>query len=167
MPNLITGLRYKPTYQKAETEQELLEVFADLREQYSNFSQSFRISTPTGEPIEDFERFLQHSIQEGSFVVLSGSGDVGGLVIQNASLEYDLSSVGKLTRYWDIHRGGSCHSCHKIGRETHSQNEGKWYCTLGVEPMKWNDCSKYDPLVRNSEGKAARKLHEIISEAIL
>jgi hypothetical protein len=166
MPNLITGLKYQPTHQKAETEQQLLEVFADLREQYSKFSQSFRISTPTGEPIGDFEHFLQHSIQEGSSVVLNGSGDVGGLVVQNASLEYDLSPVGELTRYWDIHRDGSCHSCHKIGREILSQDEGRWYCTIGVGPMKWHDCPKYDPIARNSEGKAARKLQEIISEAI-
>ena len=166
MPNLITGLKYQPINQKAETEQQLLEVFVDLREQYSKFSQSFRISKPTGEPIEDFEHFLQHSIQEGSSVVLNGSGDVGGIVVQNASLEYDLSPVCNLTKYWDISRDGSCHSCCNHDYEQIGMEMENSCVLLGRENMVWHDCSKYDPKRRNSEGKVARKLQEIISEAI-
>lgn len=165
MPSLIIGLKYQPTRQKVETEQELLGVFIDLKEQYSKFSQSFNISTPTGNPIKDFKHFLQHAIQEGSSVVLNGSGDIGGFVVQNASLEYDLSPVEKLTRYWDIYRDGSCNSCHEIRRETVCQDEGRWYCMIGVEPMKWNNCSQYNPKIKNFVGKAARKLQEIILEA--
>tara|TARA_Y100000034_G_scaffold99058_1_gene121552 strand:- start:417 stop:917 length:501 start_codon:yes stop_codon:yes gene_type:complete len=166
MPNLITGLRYQPNIQKAETEQQLLEVFADLGVQYLKFNQSFKISTLEGEPIEDFEHFLQHSTQEGSSVVLNGSGDVGGLVVRDASLVYDLSPVGNLTMYWDSSRDGSCHSCRNHRYEEIGMEMENSCNLLGRENMVWQDCSKYDPRRRNSEGKAARKLKEIISEAI-
>ncbi len=166
MPNLITGLKYQPNHEKVRTEQELLEVFGDLKKEYSKLNQSFEISTPTGESIKDFKQFLQYSIQKGSSVLLNGSGDVGGFVVKDASLEYDLSSVENLTKEWNDDREGSCFGCHKIGRKFVSQDEGEWYCALGIERISWLDCSKYDPIVKNSEGKAARKLQEIIYEAV-
>ncbi len=166
MPNLITGLKYQPNHEKVRTEQELLEVFGDLKKEYSELSRSFEISTPAGESIEDFKQFLRYSIQEGSSVLLNGNGDVGGFVLKNASLEYDLSSVKNLTKYWDNNLDDSCLGCHNLGRESFARDENEWYCASDIKPMDWSDCSKYEPKVKNSEGGVARKLQEIISEAV-
>lgn len=164
---MITGLKYLPAHQELQTEQQLLDVFEDLREQHSRLNHSFSMVTPTGEPIQNFEQFLKYAIKEDSAIILEGSGNIGGIVVQEASLEYDLSPMGELVRYWDIRRDGSCHSCHQIGREQIFHDESRYYCTEGVDPMKWKGCDKYDARIKNAEGGPARKLSELVEEATL
>jgi hypothetical protein len=166
MSDIITGLKYQPPYLKVETEQQILEVFADLRQQYQKLSKNFRISLPEGGAIKDFSDFLRHSTQRDQFVRLNGSGYIEGLIVNDASLEYDLSEVGKLITYWDIRRDGSCHSCHNLGREHDSLGGGEWYCSININPMKWSNCPKYDSIVKNSKGEPARNLDELILDAI-
>ncbi len=164
MPNLLVGLKYQPTNPKAETEQQLLQVFADLRKQYQQFNQIFIISASTGSPVKDFEHFLRLAVQEDQSVVLKGSGYIGGLNVQNALLEYDLSSVGALTEYWDVYRDGSCHSCHNHYYQ-YVGMESEHACSV-MNPMDWSSkCPKHDAFRKNSEGKPARKLDELILEA--
>ena len=45
MPNLITGLKYVPVYPKLETEQQLLNVFFDLKKEYLKFARNFKVLT--------------------------------------------------------------------------------------------------------------------------
>lgn len=166
MPNLISGLKYQPTIQKAETEEQLLEVFSDLREQYSKFDQNFRIFTPTGEPVKDFKHFIRLAVQENQSVVLTGRENIGRLDVKNASLEYDLSRVGDLTRYWDLKRGGSCYSCHNH-YYADSSGDAKHACGV-MDSMDWSGkCPEYMPYINNFEGKAARVLDELISESVM
>ena len=166
MPNLITGLKYQSPNPTVETEQELLQVFTDLKEQYTRFNKTFKIFTQTGEPLTDFEHFLKLAVQEKQAVVLTGSGDIGGLVVQNASLEYDLSPVGDLTKFWDIYQNGSCHSCRNHTYEQIGMEMENSCIVFGREKMNWHDCQRYDAKRKNSEGKAARKLNLLVLEAI-
>ena len=161
MANLITGLKYQPLHQEIKTEQELLQVFADLKKEYSKLNQSFEMHTPRGESIESFEHFLQHSVQEESSLVLNGSGDIGGIVVQDAFLEYDLSSLGDLTKFWDIYRDGSCHSC--LNQVRVKSMDPHWACNEGKYGRK--NCPDQDSYIKNSEGKPARELAELIQEA--
>ncbi len=166
MPNVLSGLKYyRPKYGAVKTEQQLMEIFGDLREIYSRFNSIFQISTGNGEIIQDFKHFLKIAVSENSLVILKGSGDIGGLTVKDASLEYDLSTIHNLTRYWNIYRDGSCHSCHKIGQEFVTQDETESYCTIGVNPMQWNNCPKYDSFLKDSEGRTARRLEALIIEA--
>lgn len=164
MPNLLIGLKYSFSNPKAETEQQLLQVFADLRKQYQRFSQNFSISTIRGLQIENFENFLRLAVQKKQSVVLKGSGDIGGLNVKDASVEYDLSFIGDLTEYWDIYRDGSCHSCHN---HYYQQFEMETEHACNVMPcMDWSgNCPKHDSYRKNSEGKPSRKLDELITEA--
>ncbi len=167
MPNLITGLKYQAPYQKVETEEQLMEVFSDLKKHFETFTSNFKFTSPDKKAVESFRQFLEiaTAIDGKPTVVLTGSGNIGGLVVNDASLEYDLSSVSALTKYWDTYRDGTCHSCHKIGREFLSQDESRWYCAIDIKPMKWHDCPSYDAHRKNSQGKAARTLAILVAEA--
>ena len=165
MPNVITGLKYYSPYQKLETEAQLLEVFADLKEQYQKFKQTFEIYA--SRPVKNFKHFLKIAIKENQGVVLKGSGDIGGLVVHNASVDYDLSAVGTLVKYWDSSRDGSCMGCTNERREIVAQDQSNWYCAEGVKRIDGKNCRKYDSLIKNSKGKAARKLDELIAEAAI
>jgi len=162
MGNLIVGLRYQPPLEKVETEEQLLDTFYDLRKNYERLWQ-FEILDRSSNPIKDFRHFLEVAIKD-KLTILRGSGDIGGLEVHDANVEYDLSSIEKLTRYWDIHRDGSCHNCHNLGRE-YDLGDFKWCCAIGINPMIWHDCPKYDSLLKNREGKLARQLVELIEEA--
>jgi hypothetical protein len=171
MPNLITVLKYQPPYQKVETEQQLLEVFRELKESYFKFNQGFRIFMLNSSPVKDLEHFLRLAVR-GQSVVLTGSGDIGGLAIQSASLEYNLSPVGALTRAWDVYRDGSCIGCsHSFYRNVGGDAElackvmdPLWRQSLPVDVC--DECPEYKALAKNSEGKPARKLNELILEAV-
>ena len=173
MSNVLTGLKYHPPIFEVKTEEQLLQVFADLREQYQKFSKDFRITTRKGSPLENFEQFLRIALKEqDAVVVLNGSGDVDGLNIQDGSLEYDLSFVGeglignKPTWYWDQSRDGSCLGCRNYGSSQDDlAQEVRYSCNLGYSKTSNEDCPKYDARIRNSEGEPARKLSELILEA--
>ena len=174
MPNLLTGLKYQAPYEEVETEQELLEVFADLKEQYSRLSSNFKIFTARGRQIRSFRDFLRYATRddnkkyrdndEGELVILRGSGDISGLVVKNASLEYDLSQVEELTRLWDDYRDNTCNSCQNLGKAP----EEDAFCndrTISKPRELRFSSACYRPLRKNSEGKAARKLDELVEEA--
>ncbi|MBR9683717.1 hypothetical protein GOV03_04220, partial [Candidatus Woesearchaeota archaeon] len=87
--------------------------------------------------------------------------DIGGLKVENAVLTYDLSQVTEVTLYWDLRRDGSCHSCLELARDYDAQ---EWDCNK-QNPMKWKNCPQYNAKLKNSEGKTARTLAELIAEA--
>jgi len=161
MPNLIVGLKYQPPHEKVETEQQITDVFSDLKKHYHGFNSQFRITTPNGEVIKNFKQFLNIAVGKKTSVVLTGSGDIGGLVVKDASLEYDLSSVSAILRCWDQYRNGSCHGCLNQVRvvDTESYRE----CKKGKYGR--NNCPEYDALRKNSEGRPAKKLVELIEES--
>ena len=113
MPSLITGLKYLVNAKREEfsEEEHLLSVFADLRMQFDFIKRQFKITNYNGEEISDFSQFLNVAVSNNSRTILNGSGNIFGMEVRDASLEYDLSSVEKLTRYWDQSRDGGCHSC--------------------------------------------------------
>jgi len=163
MPNLLTGLKYQAPLSEANTEAELLEIFADLRKFYNQLSSTFRITDHSGTPYNNFREVLEASVGKDSVSILvTGSGDVGGLVIKDTSLEYDLSAISAVTRFWDINRDGSCHACKEqvrvIGMDSY------WECNTGKEYGR-KDCLDHKAIKQNSEGKPARKLKELIEEA--
>ena len=165
MPNLITGLKYHIPKEKLETEEQLLAIFSDLREIYKKFTGNFEITRKDGMPVASFLNFLEIAINEKSpSVILTGSGDIGGLSVENASLEYDLSDVFDKTRFWDIYRDGSCFSCHNSYSVSIAQDEVEGRCKV-KEHMYSKNCSEYKPKRTNSEGKAARRLEKLIIEA--
>jgi hypothetical protein len=164
MPNLIIGLKYQPPHEKVETEQQLAEVFSDMKKCYDRFSSQFRITNPNGEVIDNFKKFLNIAIEEKSSVVLTGNGDIGGLVVKDASLEYDLSLVSALTRNWDQYRDGSCLSCHNHYYDN-SSGDAEHACTKFKENDWSRKCPGYDAYRRNSNKKPAKKLAELIEKA--
>ncbi|MBI5148999.1 hypothetical protein HZA33_04940 [Candidatus Pacearchaeota archaeon] len=177
MTNLIVGLKYQPKYGKIETEEQLLEIFSDLKENYSKFKQNFSI-TSDGKSV-NLKEFLKIAVDDpianaGKFsrVVLSGSGDIGGIVVKDASLEYDLSSVSSLTKYWNIYQDKSCFSCTNQYTVLISQDESEARCKKindGRSPGQVNrnhDCANYSAYLKNSEGKPARQLDALIEEAL-
>jgi len=163
MPNLLTGLKYQAPLSEANTEAELLEVFSDLRKTYDRLSSIFRITDHSGTPYNNFRELLEVSAGEDPVSILvNGSGDVGGLVIKDASLEYDLSAISVVTKLWDNCRDGDCHSCKEevrvVGMDCY------WECNTGKGYGR-KDCPDHKAIKQNSEGKPARKLIELVAEA--
>ena len=169
MPNLITGLRYSSPINHVDTEEQLLEVFEDLKKEYQKLFQHFTISTPNNEIITSFKQLLKYAtnttyLDKKKEVILNGSGDIGGgIIVNTASVEYDLLDIGQITRYWDQRREGTCMSCTKRVRDNIEQ---EWDCGIGVRYGTKN-CSKYTPFVTNSKGERASALEELIEEASL
>ena len=153
MPTISLGLKYRPVFQKIETEQQLLRVFADLRGHYQRFNQTFKLFTSVGEPVKSCQDFLKIAVQEEQYVVLVGSGNIFGTIVENADFELDLSRVSQLTKYWDISRDGSCHSCLKQVRD---HTNSSWECATKRSYGRKN-CPDYDAHLKNHEGKAARE----------
>ena len=170
MPNTIVGLKYDLIAKKIETEKQLLDEFSSLKENYEKFKKSFKITCDNKE-VADFKSFLEIALrddfidQEGEpKVLLVGSGDIGGLVVKNASVEYDLSEIAEATRFWDQYRDGSCHSCnnHRYGFEG---GDSVNLCSKVDHDKMKSNCPEYNAGIKNSEGKAARPLAELIQEA--
>lgn len=165
MVNVLTGLAYKSKYKKLENEDQLLEIFSELKQYYAELGNGFRILDDSHEEFESFTDFLQYVTSKESTVILQGSGTIYGLKFDDASLTYDLSQIEDLTRYWDQESRGDCHSCNNLGRNYISQNEGEWYCTMGVSPMIQSGCPKLDSKIKNSQGGPARSLDELMKVA--
>ena len=165
MVNLITGLKYHTSIEKLETEEQLFSLLEEIKEDYQGLRDNFLITSLSGKPVKSFYDFMLKVFCENPKIILKGSGNVGGLEVKNASLEYDLSKITDLCQYWDIFRDGSCHSCdaqYQAGRDT---VDNGYACGKGISPMVWNGCKKYDARIKNSEGKTARPLMEILKEA--
>lgn len=174
MSTSIVGLKFNAP-EKVKTEEQLIDVFNDLREQYKVIDPGFSL-THLGKDIQNFSDFLGAAMDGRPIVDVKGSGIIGGLEVKNGCLKYDLSSVRNLTMYWDQRRDGSCHTCHKI-RQTHISSDLKYYCYVkGINekklldpsyepPMDWSgQCRSYAPRITNSKGKVARKLLDIIQQ---
>jgi len=165
MPNFITGLKYQPPYEKIETEEKLIATFSDLKNNYDKLTSQFKITAHDGKAINTFKQFLDTAIQEKQKVILTGSGDIGGLVVKNASLEYDLSKVGEDTVYWNILRETHCHNCLNHYYKPTTGDEMAHACSVRTN-MDWSgNCKEHNPYLKNSEGKPVRKLSELIDEA--
>ncbi len=165
MPNNIIGLEYQLPYTKIETEEQLKEIFSELKEIYTKFNSNFSINTAQGNPIENFNQFLNIAVQNKKSIILTGSGDIGGFVVKNASISYNLSQIGEITKYWDQYIDGSCHECknHYYQQDGGDMNHA---CVLKTK-LDWSkNCLQYDSKLKNSEGKTARKLNELLEEVI-
>jgi hypothetical protein len=171
MPNTIVGLKYKLQVKKINTEGQLLNEFSSLRENYEKFKNSFKI-TADNKKIADFKSFLEVAVRDNNIaregepkVILEGSGDIGGITVKEASVEYDLSEISELVRYWNQYRDGSCHSCHNHRYVFDGMDSENSCSKFGRDGMKWKDCKEYDPVLKNANGTAARPLAELIAEA--
>lgn len=170
MPTSIVGLKYSSPFQEVKTEEILLEVFRDLKSVYKGLATSFQITNTPGDQISDFEGFLRYSTyRPGSEkikpVILRGSGTIAGMSFINATIEYDVSEVEKITRHWDYYSNGSCDSCHNYRRDLETHNEwGPPYCAKEIKPMK-PDCEVYDAKRKGPDGRGARPLEKLIIEA--
>lgn len=164
----IIGLRYVPPVQKVETEEQLLQVFADLKETCFKLCQTFKMTCLNGDKISDFEQFLKIAIGQpntlSSTVILNGSGDVGGLVVKDTSVEYNLSLVSAAVQYWDQYRDSSCTSCNN---HYWDQVRGEMEHACAANKKMWaQGCPNYDAYRKNAKGGPARKLDELIKEAL-
>jgi len=168
MANTIIGIKYNLQAKKINTEDQLLNEFSSLKENYEKFKKSFKI-TDGDKEIADFKSFLEIAVSdmrnEEPKVILEGSGDIGGIIVKDASVEYNLVEIAKATRYWDQYRDGSCHSCHNHRYEFEGMDSVNACVKIDRDKMIWKDCKEYDPVLKNSEGKAARPLAELVKEA--
>jgi len=179
MPNSIVGLRYEPI-NNAESEEELLAVFADLKQNFEKFGSQFRITCPVVSSDEelDLKTFLEvaSNNRHGGGVFLIGSGDVGGLEVKDACVRYDLSRVADLTRFWDQYRDGSILACIRHAYKSICQSESVHACSLDSKTTtdyipgdKEKDCpcGDYTPKRPKKAGskEPARKLEVLIAEA--
>ncbi len=120
MPSIITGLEYICLYEEIETEEQLIEVLKELKDVFSGFQQGFKIKDNSGREITDSKSFLENALtekeilQKGPIITLKGSGNVGGLEIQQGSIQYDLSQVYNRALDWDKKRDGTCYGCTHI-----------------------------------------------------
>ncbi|UCG95436.1 MAG: hypothetical protein JSV92_00065 [archaeon] len=160
MPNAVP-LKYKAPFQGPYTEEQLLTVFHDLKENYSGIRKDFTITNQTGNLVKDFGQLLRIAVSNKPEVILKGSGEVGGLKVENGLVEYDLSEISKSTEYWDILRDGSCSGCNNLGFKKVEYNKER-ICKIGLSMDHDKDCSGYDPKRKNSQGEPARKLDELI-----
>ncbi len=171
MSNRIVGLKYIPPV-KVKTEEELLQTFADLRENYTKLSQNFSMTYLDGKKVENFKQFLRIATMDtvtghlSPTVVLNGSGDIGGLVVKDASLEYNLSLVSAAVQYWDIYRDGYCNSCrNRVDIMRAYGDDGRDFrCGVG-ESTNTGECPQYKAYRQNAQGKTARTLKELFAEA--
>ena len=125
---------------------------------------NFQTFDTKSKKVGGIKEFLEIATSEEAIVVLKGSGDIGGFVVTDASLEYDLSIVGNLTKYWDQRRNGSCHSCYNHYYDL-STGDSEHACKK-LPRNDWSgNCPKYDAYKKNVGGKPARKLAELIEEA--
>ena len=172
MVNTIVGLRYNIICEELEegrlqTEEQLFSIFNDLKENYEKFKQNFQILNRSRKPISNFKQFLEIVVKEGSKVILKGSGDIEGLSVKEASLEYDLSQVGKFVKYWDMFRDGSCHGCLNHGYEQIGMEMENSCIKRGREKMIWEKyaCPDHRAKSQNSQGQPARSLQKMIESA--
>lgn len=153
MPSLINGLRYVPLYAEIRTEEQLLEIFSELRKDYGEFRDYFGIIDEKRKPVQDFKTFLETAIRGGRFIFKNLKNSSTTDLYAN-SVEYDASSIRKFTTRWDSRRDGTCHSCTKASSPA----------ACAADAIATN-CMEYDALVKNSRGEQARKLSELIEEA--
>ncbi len=169
MANTLVGLRYNVVCEELEegrlkTEEQLFDIFNDLKENHEKFKQNFQILDSSRKPILNFKQFLETAVEEDSKVILKGSGDIEGLSVKEASLEYDLSQVGEFIKYWDMFRDGSCHSCLNHAYEQIGGDMENSCIKRGRENMIWKEyaCPDHMAKSQNSQGQPARSLQELM-----
>lgn len=167
MPNLIMGLKYHHPLEEANTEAELLEIFADLRKNYEKLSSQFRITKNNGELLKNFGRLLSLAVEKPINVLVSGSGDIGGLVIKDSPLEYDLSEIFEFSKYWNIGTGNNCSSCLNVtsrfvGMDTESYCISKNASLRDIKELNDKDyiCPNHDAKKKNAQGKPTELIEE-------
>ncbi len=166
--DIVCGLRYESGIEELETEEQLFSIFTELKENYNKFRENFEISDCNGDPIDNFSDFLVQAInEEAGMVFLKGSGEIAGLSVKNATLEYNLGDVVTLTEYWDIHRARDCYACHNKESYWVDEDTKESECKKDHEPMNSQKCGDdFDSHIKNSKGKAARTLQEMVEAAV-
>tara|TARA_Y100000031_G_C8070297_1_gene314809 strand:+ start:98 stop:616 length:519 start_codon:yes stop_codon:yes gene_type:complete len=159
MPTLIVKLQYAPPVSEIKTEEQLERVFTDLNEAYLELAE--HQITRRGNPVTNFGDFLRIAVQPQRSVVVYGDGNICGLIVEDGYVEYDLSRLGELVRFWDQRIDGSCHSC------TNFQQNPMWGKSCGVEEELWKDeCPGYNAKIQNSQGGAALPLAGLVERHI-
>lgn len=160
MPNALV-LKYKAPFQEPYTEEQLINIFHDLKGTYSEIEKNFIVENFIGMPVENYRQFLNIATSSNPKAIIKGSGPIAGLELKNGEAEYDLSEIRQETKNWDINRSGTCIGC---GNEHFRQigNEMTRVCSVLEEMDDSGNCPEYNPKARNSNGGPARKLAEII-----
>ena len=165
MKNMIKIQHHSPS-DNIETEEELIDIFLELKKSYEEISSQFKIKTYDGKKVENFKQFIDFTVNKPHHdFILYGSGKIAGIKVKNANIIYELSEIHNLTEYWDMHIKNSCHNCHNRYQEpVLMQFENR--CDV-VKPMNWSgNCPKYDPHIKNSKGYSAKTLAEIIDDIV-
>jgi hypothetical protein len=151
-------LRYKPSFKGSiTTEEEVFELFKDIRKHYETLREQATISTKKGEHIDNFRQFLENAVR-GRTVLISGLA-LGGKI--PVDVEYDLSRAYEMIEDWYTEMSG-CHTCKTFSSRKALSAEDQEYCK---KMRPGTDCDRYLAVHTNSEGKPARKLNELIEEA--
>ncbi|VVB78919.1 Uncharacterised protein [uncultured archaeon] len=161
------NLSYIPDIEEIKKEEELLEIFSELKDYFLKVSQNFEIKTISGNSIKDVRGFLETAVSESPNVILSGSGVINGLVVGNGIISYDLSKVRQLAGYWDLYNEGTCSSCKSHYLQCINQEDSEHRCKLGLSmDIGWKgNCESYSSRVDGINGNNSRKLAELILEA--
>lgn len=178
------------------TEQDLFELFKDVKKSYTHLS-TFEIKAPIEKSffttttytkkykpitnfITNFKQFLEHAtgLKDFDELTLTKKGDVLDLGIDSISIDLDLSSVRNNVYDWDKGRDGSCEGCkHYKQHKTLAPHRPytTYYCnTFDKEIRDVKDlfkknkkqCTTYSPQRTNANGKPAKTLRELVDEFV-
>jgi hypothetical protein len=164
MPNTIIGLEYNSLISKIQREEDLIYIFSALKDYYDKFRKDFKILTPKNQVVNCFGEFLEIAVNDPSYVILSGSGNIGGLEFKDARIKYDLSEVRRLTSCWN-ERISYCNCCRNYEGERVDIDEVKWGCKIKTHSPD-GQCDSFDGAsIRGlNDSPKARPLEAIISD---
>ena len=182
MPTQVIGLEYISPHEKIETEEELTAVLKDMNKIFTDFQKGFIIKDNENEEITSFKDFIEYAVNKplglkSPLITLEGSGNIGGIEIKNGLIQYNLNKA-RIMNQWNKNRSGACYGCKNIRRYFVAHDETQLFCKydkiensyvrnpFSIRKNK-DSCSEYDPKAKNSEGKPAKTIEEIILQVII
>ena len=163
MGKFVVPIKYSVEIGELESEEQLLELFNELRREYERFRESFEILDVNEKPITTFRQFLLNSVnQKSPSIILKGSGNVVGLSVKDSIIKFNLSELAELVRYWDILVPVRCSNCRNEGINYIDQDWTEPYCTRNHKLENPQSCGDYDPIIKGSGGGGARTLDVLI-----
>ena len=163
--NIVSAVKYESGVDGLKTEEQLLDIFAELRKFYDELrGRKIKILSPDIESVDTFQEFLEIATDsKRTRVLLKGIGVIAGLTVQDAIVEYDMSHVARLVSSWDSNHCGDL--CENYRIEHVAQDITEPYCRKGHTHFSPKKCDDIDPKFKNEDGEPARSLYHIIQEA--
>jgi hypothetical protein len=164
MPYSVS-LKYKPPYDRLETEEQLSDILLELKVHYPLLTKNFELMTATDKPVETFKNFLTYALKK-SYLKLKCIKNVSDLDIIDEIAEFDLSDLRLLTWDWNKKRDGTCPGCTNSESKLVQYGLTQVTCKIMEIGKRKSICPSYDAKLKNAEGKPARRLEKIVEEYI-